>query len=142
MFGPPKAAAGVRSITIGAVAIGAPVEHLERFGVGRDGLVLVDDRGRPISRERARVVWADATAGMGLRARSGWHEMRQFHAALLIADGRSVRAVADRLGHADPAETLRTYSHLWPDDEDRAREVIDRAQSGPDGQLAGAPAPT
>jgi hypothetical protein len=33
--------------------------------------------------------------------------------------------VQKRLGHATAAETLDTYSHLWPDSEDRTREAID-----------------
>jgi integrase len=130
VFGPPKTPASVRTVTVGPVVIAAIARHLAEHGVGRDGLVFVDPRGRPVSRERARVVWGDATDGMGLRPRSGWHDLRHFHASLLIRAGLSVRAVADRLGHADPTETLRTYSHLWPDDEDRAREAIQRALGG------------
>jgi len=38
-----------------------------------------------------------------------------------------VTVVARRLGHANPSETLRTYSHLWPDSDDRTRQVVDRA---------------
>ena len=30
-----------------------------------------------------------------------------------------------RLGHASAVETLDTYSHLWPDSDDRTREAID-----------------
>ena len=33
--------------------------------------------------------------------------------------------VQARLGHASAAETLDTYSHLWPDSEDRTRQAID-----------------
>jgi hypothetical protein len=32
---------------------------------------------------------------------------------------------AARLGHASAAETLDTYSHLWPDSEDRTRSAVD-----------------
>jgi integrase len=35
-----------------------------------------------------------------------------------------VTAVADRLGHQDSTETLRTYAHLWPNDEERSRDAI------------------
>ena len=37
----------------------------------------------------------------------------------------SVRAVQARLGHASAAETLDTYSHLWPDSDDRTRAAVD-----------------
>ena len=36
-----------------------------------------------------------------------------------------MKTVQARLGHASAADTLDTYSHLWPDSDDRAREAID-----------------
>lgn len=44
---------------------------------------------------------------------------------LLIRHGESVKVVQARLGHASAAETLDTYSHLWPDSEDRTRQAVD-----------------
>lgn len=32
-----------------------------------------------------------------------------------------------RLGHASAAETLDTYSHLWPDSDDRTRDAVQAA---------------
>jgi integrase len=125
VWGPPKTPASDRKLTIGPVAARELVQHLRTFGVGRDGLLFVTEAGLPMSRERARTVWAAATKGVQLRDRSGWHDLRHYNASLLIRAGLSPRAVADRLGHEDPSETLRTYSHLWPDDEDRARQAAD-----------------
>lgn len=34
-------------------------------------------------------------------------------------------AVAHRLGHKDATETLKTYGHLWPDDDTRAATLTD-----------------
>lgn len=39
----------------------------------------------------------------------------------------SVKVVQARLGHKSAAETLDTYSHLWPDDDDRTRDAVDSA---------------
>jgi hypothetical protein len=51
-----------------------------------------------------------------------------------------VTVVARRLGHANPSETLRTYSHLWPDSDERTRQVVDAAftsaASAPDDRTA------
>lgn len=47
------------------------------------------------------------------------HELRHFHATVGVAAGMDPRTVASRLGHADPALTLRVYAH--------AQEVGDRA---------------
>lgn len=47
---------------------------------------------------------------------SGWHQLRHYHASLLIAGGMSPVAVAARLGHKDATVTLQVYAHLWVDD--------------------------
>jgi hypothetical protein len=36
-----------------------------------------------------------------------------------------VKVVQERLGHSSAVETLDTYSHLWPDDEDGTRAAVD-----------------
>jgi len=46
------------------------------------------------------------------------HDLRHYTATELFRAGHNPRTVADRLGHADPALTLRVYTH---DTEDQAR---------------------
>ena len=36
-----------------------------------------------------------------------------------------MKTVQARLGHASATETLDTYSHLWPDSDDRTRAAVD-----------------
>ena len=43
-----------------------------------------------------------------------------------------MKTVQARLGHASATETLDTYSHLWPDSDDRTRDAVD-AVLGADG---------
>ncbi len=59
-----------------------------------------------------------------------FHSLRHFYASLLIRHGESVRTVQAQLGNASAAETLDTYSHLWPDSDDRTRAVVDSAMRG------------
>ena len=40
------------------------------------------------------------------------HDLRHLHATTLLLAGIPVHVVAARLGHADPAVTLRVYSHV------------------------------
>ncbi len=54
-----------------------------------------------------------------------FHSLRHYYASLLIRHGESVKTVQARLGHASASETLDTYSHLWPDSDDRTRDAID-----------------
>jgi hypothetical protein len=41
-----------------------------------------------------------------------------------------VTTVHARLGHKTAKETLDTYSHLWPDSEDRSRAAVDSVLGG------------
>ena len=60
-------------------------------------------------------------------SRTFWHLLRHTYASILIDGGESVTVVARRLGNANPSETLRTYSHLWLDSDERTRQVVDAA---------------
>ena len=55
----------------------------------------------------------------------GWHQLRHYHASVLISSGFSPVAVAARLGHKDATETLRTYAHLWHTDNAEMAQVAD-----------------
>jgi len=45
------------------------------------------------------------------------HATRHTWASLALESGKNVRWVADQLGHADPALTLRVYSHVLKSEE-------------------------
>jgi len=46
---------------------------------------------------------------------ASFHSFRHTCASMLFEEGRNVKQVAEWLGHADPAFTLRTYVHLLDD---------------------------
>jgi hypothetical protein len=46
------------------------------------------------------------------------HSTRHTWATRALRAGKSIRWVADILGHADPALTLRVYAHAMPSEED------------------------
>lgn len=56
--------------------------------------------------------------------REGIHQLRHYYASVMLAGGVSIKELAEYLGHADPAFTLRVYAHLLPSSHDRARTVI------------------
>ncbi len=51
------------------------------------------------------------------------HDLRHYFASGLIAAGCDVVTVQRALGHSSAAITLGTYSHLWPDSDDRTRRA-------------------
>lgn len=117
-WGPVKTRASNRQIGVGPATIRA-------LGTPGEGLVFLGARGGAINRKRASEAWRHAARPLGLPAGSGWHDLRHFHASLLIARGLSPVAVAARLGHKNSVETLKTYAHLWPDDDVRMRDTGD-----------------
>lgn len=99
-----------------------------------DRVVWKPSRTRAVAslRERAGAATDSATADRLRRLADGiaevtMHDLRHWFASALIFGGLNVKVVAERLGHADAAMTLRVYAHLFPDDEDRSRQAIDDA---------------
>ena len=122
---PPKTQASYRTVPLPAVVVDALAAHLAAYPAGESGLIFTNDQGDPISRTRfSDQVWRPALKRAGLEG-AKFHDLRHFYASLLIRHGESVKVVQSRLGHASAAETLDTYSHLWPDSEDRTRAAVD-----------------
>lgn len=58
-----------------------------------------------------------ALAACGLE-RFTLHDLRHAHATHLLAAGKPLKAVSQRLGHADVGVTMRTYQHVTPKDDE------------------------
>lgn len=56
-----------------------------------------------------------------------FHDLRHTFASILVANGEDIVYVANQLGHASPAITLRIYAHLF-DAEKRAPAARDRME--------------
>jgi integrase len=122
---PLKTDASYRTVPLPTTVAEALAEHLRRFPVGESGLIFSTDAGLALRRNRFGETWRASVQRAGLPAGMRFHDLRHFYASLLIRHGESVKVVQLRLGHASAAETLDTYSHLWPDSEDRTREAVD-----------------
>ena len=100
------------------------------------GLVFTSREGGLLDRNYYNAhIWKPAlrAAGVEPSRENGMHALRHHYASVLLEGGVSVRALAEYLGHADPGFTLRTYTHLMPNSEDRARHVVGR---GPRRQMS------
>lgn len=119
-WGPLKTDSSYRTVKIGP----ATVEHLRRHEVANSEGLVFQNVGHAISRVMRSKVWTIARETLP-HIGPGWHQLRHHHASLLIAAGLSPVAVAHRLGHKDATETLKTYGHLWPDDDVRMAAASD-----------------
>lgn len=56
------------------------------------------------------------------------HDFRHSHASLLANEGINIQEIARRLGHAKIEQTWNTYAHLYPREEERAIQILDRVK--------------
>lgn len=54
------------------------------------------------------------------------HDFRHSHASLLANNGINIQEIARRLGHSNIEETWNTYSHLYPHEEEKAVEILNK----------------
>lgn len=54
------------------------------------------------------------------------HDFRHSHASLLANNGINIQEIARRLGHSNIEITWNTYSHLYPREEERAVEILNK----------------
>ena len=56
------------------------------------------------------------------------HDFRHSHASLLANEGINIQEIARRLGHSKVEITWNTYSHLYPREEERAVEILNKVK--------------
>ncbi|MGD9704240.1 MAG: tyrosine-type recombinase/integrase [Acidimicrobiia bacterium] len=66
-----------------------------------------------VSPDRISWWWKRARQMSGIDPKWRLHDMRQWSATVAIGQGHDVRTVAGRLGHSNPAMTLRVYAHAF-----------------------------
>ena len=91
-------------------------------------LVFPDEFGRPLNpmaltRALNRTAKRVGTDGIKL------HDLRHFHASLLLQSGQNPVLVSKRLGHSAVSMTLDIYGHLMPGWQREAAEVFAKAMS-------------
>jgi len=102
--------------------LGLPPELVAQLGayisdrrLKKGDLLFPTRDGTPISRNTFRTrVWLPAVAASGVGFEVRVHDLRHAHASWLLAGGSDLKAVMDRLGHAQ-ITTTQKYLHAPPD---------------------------
>ncbi len=110
----------------------ATVELLGQLRTDREAygpwILAVGDR--PVNPERITAWWRLARSRAGLDRRWRLHDLRHWSATLAIGHGHDLWTVANRLGHANPAMTLRVYAHALQAADGAVAETLAAALDG------------
>jgi integrase len=123
-IGPPKSAAGRRTVTLPAAVVAALAEHLANYTRDSpDTFVFLSSLGRHLRRSNFnRRVWQPATQAAGVEGLRV-HDLRHTAGTLATAAGGSLRQVMHRLGHSTTVAAVR-YQHVMAErDAAIAREL-------------------
>ncbi|TCP56685.1 site-specific recombinase XerD [Tamaricihabitans halophyticus] len=151
-FGPPKRGK-TREVPLPATVADALRSHLDSYPPISVTLPWKHPGGVPVtarlivySRERTAAwrpvynqwAWEPALKKAGVQRvprRDGFHALRHFYASTLLDAGETITALAQYLGHSDPAFTLKVYTHLMPSSKHRTRRAVDAVFGEPSGEL-------
>jgi integrase len=126
-IGPPKTAAGRRTLAIPEGLVRMLHEHLGKFGPGEsdgDALIFSDSQGGPLRYSNfLRRVWAPARTSADLSA-VGFHDLRRTAITAMVAAGVDVRTAQARAGHADPRMTLSVYAKATRPADRQAADAV------------------
>jgi integrase len=132
----PKTASGRRTIPLGTKAMDALRTHrvTQAMERERNGLPKASETDLVFASEVGTLIDPSNLLANGyypLLRRAGlprltFHALRHTAATLMLGAGTHIRVVAERLGHADPAVTLRVYSHVVPAMQSEAAAAMDR----------------
>jgi len=89
-----------------------------------EGLVFAGPTGKPLDDRNLRRAFDRMVAKAGL-PRLRLHDLRHTAATLMLRVGIHPKVVSERLGHATVGLTLNKYSHVLPDLQRDAAEVMD-----------------
>lgn len=124
---PPKNKSSVRTLQLPQPLIDILSEHKERWesadGFCDDFRICGGTRPlRDTSVENMNRRFAKAAGIKKIRI----HDFRHSHVSLLANSGINIQEIARRLGHSDIKMTWNTYAHLYPKEEERAIEILNK----------------
>jgi integrase len=133
--GPPKSAAGRRTVSVPPLVVEAVRVHLDAFvGPELSALVFTGPRGGAIRRGNFRklTAWTKTVAGLGL-AGLHFHDLRHTGNTLAAMSGVSTRDLMARMGH-DSVRAAIIYQHATTEADARIAAALEAALVGDDAQ--------
>ncbi len=122
----PKNQSSIRKISLPPIL----VEVMKDFKDGNEDNELVFYGDKPLADSNVQRFQENACKLAEVK-KIRIHDFRHSHASLLLSQGVSVVAVAKRLGHSNIEQTLNTYAHLMPQEDELLIEILQKNSQKP-----------
>ncbi len=103
-LGPPKSAAGKRTVAIPDPVVPVLREHLREFSdAGPGGRVFVGAKGATLRRSNFQTIWLRGVKVAGLPEGFRFHDLRHTGNTWAADSGANLRELMERMGHSEHA---------------------------------------
>lgn len=110
------------------------VQVARGISVDPKSLVFTDLKGNPIKANNLAKRFGTLAKQNGYPGMT-FHHLRHTHATILLSAGAYINEVSERLGHATPLITLKTYGHVLPKNRGRLSAQFDSLLNKPEDKL-------
>jgi integrase len=105
-------------------------DHVAKYGLGPEGLLLQNRSGRVWRYKDAAAMFRVVARPLGLSTGEGLHLLRHTCVSMLIQQNVNAKTIQAHVGHESIEETMDTYGHLFPSTlADLATNLNDFAKS-------------
>jgi integrase len=91
------------------------VDHVNKFGLGTEGLIVTNRSGNPWRYHDAAEMFREKVRPLGIAKGEGLHQLRHTCVSVLIHQGSNIKEIQAWVGHESIQETMDTYGHIFPD---------------------------
>jgi integrase len=126
-FGPPKSAAGRRTVPILSMIVTDLADHLDQHAQdGADGLIFTSPEGTPLRHGNfTRRVWLPAVGKAGLTG-VHFHDLRHAGNHYTASAGANLRELMERMGHSTSRAAM-IYLHSTDPRQRALADAVDKA---------------
>jgi integrase len=122
-----KTPASRRVVPLPRFVVEALGSHIDRYPTGPGESLFTNPRNGLWRRGAFNdSVWKPTLVRAGLPIGYGLHALRHTYASSLISEGLHPKVIQARLGHKSIVETMDTYGHLFPDQNEETADALDR----------------
>ena len=101
------------------------INHVNRFGLGPEGLLLQNRSGNIWRYKDACAMFREVARPLGLEKGEGLHQLRHTFVSVLIQLNVNPKQIQEWLGHESFLETMDRYGHLMPTSLNQASQLLD-----------------